>query len=77
MREIDDLGDTALNVSADLLTAICRLSVISSIDIDSIPSNDPDLVSKYRYLINGIKDVVDIVIKDLYNSSLSLEASQI
>jgi len=78
MREIDDLGDVCLNARGDLLTAICKLSVISSIDVDSVRSDDPDLIEKYRNLIYGIKEVVDTVLKDLYDTTLSLEeASQI
>lgn len=65
MSEVNEILE---NARANVLNAICKLSVIQSLDADTFKS-----VDEYRTLINGIKQIVDAVNDDLYHVVLTIE----
>ena len=68
-----DLEDICQNVRGDLMRVITKLSVLQSIDPDFLMQNDPEVLNKARNLLFGIKEVVDLVQKDIYSCVLELE----
>lgn len=63
-----DVNEILQDARGNILNAICKLSVIQSLDADTFKSID-----EYRTLVNGIKQIVDAVNDDLYHVVLTIE----
>lgn len=65
---MSDVNEILQDSRGNILNAICKLSVIQSLDADTFKSID-----EYRTLFNGIKQIVDAVNDDLYHVVLTIE----
>lgn len=61
------------DVRSNLLNAVCKLSLLQSIDPDVLSSSDPDVLSKAHNILFAVRALSDELSKEIYSCILDIE----